>query len=86
MNLHEFSLKTDDHNAIEQPILARISSAENDIAGFNARLNNDLQPYVDQLTAQIANDNALIATTIADKDRESSERDAESIALNIICI
>lgn len=77
MNLHEFSLKTQDHNAIEQPILKRISHAESDIAGFNARLDNDLKPYVAQLEKQIANDNGLIKSTLKEKNRETKEREAD---------
>jgi len=74
MNLNEFSLKTADHQAIENPILARISSAESDIAGFNSRLTNDLHPQREQLEGQIANDNALIANTTSEKIRETAER------------
>lgn len=74
MNLHEFQLKTDDHNAIEGPILTRISEAESDIAGFNVRLNDDLRPYAAQLEGQIASDNALIEETLKQKNLETSER------------
>jgi len=43
--VQEYHLKTQDHLAIENPILARISSAEADIAGFNVKLDEDLRPY-----------------------------------------
>ena len=82
MNLHEFSLKTNDHNAIEGPILTRISEAESDIAGFNARLDNDLRPYAEQLESQIANANTLIEETLAQKNLETAERNDAVAAYN----
>jgi len=72
--VHEYHLKTQDHLAIENPILARISSAEADIAGFNVRLDEDLRPYATQLEQQIANDNTLIEETTTQKNLETAER------------
>lgn len=42
-----FALKQGDHEAIENPILDRITSAENDIASFTAHLDNVLQPTLE---------------------------------------
>ena len=72
--MHEWGLKTNDHNVLAASIAGRISSAQSDIAQATHNIDNVLVPLVNQLTNQIASDNNLIDTTNQDMANAVSER------------
>ena len=61
--MQEWGLKTNDHNVLAASIADRIASANTDIAQATHEIDNVFVPLVNQLTTQIANDNALFAQT-----------------------
>ena len=74
MEMQEWALKTNDHNVLAASIASRIASAKSDIAQATHNIDNVFTPLVNQLTTQIANDNALIDQTNTDMANAVAER------------
>jgi len=78
INTQDYNVQLAEHNEWEAAIRDRIASAKSDIAQATSSLENVLYPLKASLEAQIARDEQLVVDTLADMDRATNERAANS--------